>query len=532
MIAKPVLRTAGLAAILSIAGFGLAGCSQKPGDTQLASNASSSGGSSVTNPCTVNAPSEKPALPPTIQSNQLAMDCAAWQTFITLNWQADPNDPGNPDPNATWASFGTPGNTSATVWESYLDAATVFSAATQAAAWSAPRPTTLTLSQTSKFGDIDLSSIFQAGAGDHWLTNQRGDLTFYQILINQDEFAFIKQPGFDLTTAAGQLACATQPGKPVSDGPPDPGGPKRGGFNMPAGNQVNGWDDTDCAGNIVKFGQGVGAIEIKAAWTPLPADHSLDYRYKTALARIQDPKTKAMRDVTVGLVGLHIIRKTPGQLPWIWATFEQIDNTPDEAPNNGFSAPSFPANANQQPSPGYTFFNPSCTPAKDPTYQCRHNAPPRACGKGGICMPFDAPMQITRIRPVDATANSVTAYAWSLMPPKSVFNYYRLIDVQYPSKDPSPPPGPGLRVPLTQGRPVPAGAAGGPQQIVANTTLESFQQTSASCMDCHANFASIAQQKQLQATAPGQLRQVTKLTGAAAPYASDYSFVFLAETTK
>ncbi|MFX4865090.1 hypothetical protein ABTB62_20120, partial [Acinetobacter baumannii] len=81
-----------------------------------------------------------------------------------------------------WASFGAPGAKQQTVWQSYLDAATVFGASGQATAWSAPRPTTLALSQTSKFGDLDLSSIYQAGAGDHWLTNQRGDVTFYQIL--------------------------------------------------------------------------------------------------------------------------------------------------------------------------------------------------------------------------------------------------------------------------------------------------------------------------------------------------------------
>jgi len=519
-------------AVLLFGAYALAGCQRGGAGNQVAANPSPTA-SPGANPCTTVGPSQTSALPPAIQSNQLAMDCAAWQTFIALNWQADPTKPGYPDPSATWASFGTPGSTSDTVWQSYLDAATVFGGGNLQGAWQRPRPATLTLVRTSKFGDLDLSSIFQAGAGDHWLTNQRGDLTFYNILMNQDEFAFVTQKGFDLTTAAGQQKCATQVGKPVTDGPPDPDGPKRGGFNMPAGNQQNGWDDTDCAGNVVVFGQGVGSMEIKAAWTPLPADHSLDYRYKTALATIQDPVTKTTRNVTVGLVGLHIIRKLPGQLPWVWATFEQIDNTPDEAANGGFSAPSLPANANQKPSPGYTFFNPDCQPAKDPVYACRHNMPPRPCGSGGICMPFKAPMQITRIRPVDATANSVTAYAWSLMPAGSVFNYYRLIDVQFPQTNPSPPPGPGLRVPLTQGNPMPAGAAGGPQQIVSNTTLESFQQTSASCMDCHANFASIASPGLLQASSQGHLRQITRAT-AAAPnaYASDYSFIFAAETKR
>lgn len=510
----------------ALAALGLSGCNGPAPETAQATPAP------VADPCTSGGPAKSSQLPPNIGTGQLQVDCDAWQMFIALNWRADPNSPGHPDPGAQWATFGTAGDTSATVWESYLEASAVFGGGSLEGLWQRKRPATLSLARTSKFGDLDLSSIVQAGSGSHWLTNQRGEVTYYEILINQDEYEFITQDGFDLTTAAGQLSCATQTGKPVTDGPPDPDAPKRGGFNMPAGNMVNGWDDTDCKGDVAKFGQGVGAIEIKAAWTPLPPDHSLDYRYKTANAEIVDPVTKKTRTVTVGLVGLHIIRKVPGHLPWVWATFEQIDNSPDEAASGGFAAPDLPANPNRKESPGYTFFNPGCVPANDPTYGCRHNVPPRPCGKGGICDPYDAPMQITRINPVGSTANGVTAYAWSLMPTGSVFNYYRLIDVQWPQTNPSPIPGPKTRVPLTQGDPMPKGAAGGPSQIVANTTLETFQQTRASCLDCHANFASIASSGLLQATAPGALRQVRQAPAGDQPYSSDYSFIFLAETRR
>jgi hypothetical protein len=274
-------------------------------------------------------------------------------------------------------------------------------------------------------------------------------------------------------------------------------------------------------------------MEIKASWTPLPADHSLDYRYKTAIADIRDPATGKIRQVTVGLVGMHIARKRFPKLPWVWATFEHIDNSPDEAAGGGFSAPALPANPNQRPSPGYTFFDAKCTPQKDPVYQCRHNVPPVPCGKGGVCMPYKAPMQITRINPVSEPANSVTAFVWSQLPAKSVFNYYRLVDVQWPqAMVPNPPPGPGLRVPLTMGNPTPKGGAGGPGQIVANTTAESFQQKTNSCMDCHV-FASIATPTLLQAAAPGGLRKVTKAGADGQPqYAADYSFIFLSETKK
>jgi hypothetical protein len=246
-----------------------------------------------------------------------------------------------------------------------------------------------------------------------------------------------------------------------------------------------------------------------------------------------------MRKVTVGLVGLHIIRKRFPRLPWVWATFEHIDNTPDEGGTNGFTPPTLPANANQKPSPGFTFFNPNCNPQTDKAYKCVHNAPPTTrCLLGtnpATCQPFNAPMQITRINPVDDVANSVTAYAWSLLPVQSVFNYYRLINVQWPQNGigqppQNIPPGPGLTVPLYMGNPTPQGNAGGPTQIVANTTLESFQQKSNSCMDCHV-FASIytANTK----TAAGLRRGgLPAAPGGQPPYASDYSFIFLSETKR
>lgn len=520
-----------LSYLSAIIGISLSGCKGTTSPTLVA------GPSPIPQLCGKLAPGTTPSLPTQIGSNQVQLNCNSWQAFIALNWQADPTKPGFPNPNAPWASFGTPGDVTPTVWESYLEAANVFgNSGTLKGLWQAKRPAIKSLVRTAKLGTLDLSDITQAGGGHHWLTSQRGDITYYEIMMNQDEYEFITQAGFDLTTSAGQQSCASQPGKAISDGPPPPpSAPKRGGFNLPLGNVAQGWDDTDCAGNIVKFGQGVGAMEIKAAWTPLPADHSLDYRYKTAQAEIVDPVTKKVRTVTVGLVGLHIARKIFPKAPWVWATFEQIDNTPDEAANGGFSAPTLPANPNQKPTLAYSFFNPKCTPATDPTYQCKHNVPPVRCEPGTAgtsakpCDPYDKPMQITRLNPVDATANSVTAYVWGLLPPKSVFNYYRLINVQWPQAPlPSPPPGPGLRVPLTQGNPMPQGGAGGVTQIVANTTMESFQQSSNSCLDCH-SFASISPGKSLQ----GEVRKVAKTgANAPAPYASDYSFIFLAETKK
>jgi hypothetical protein len=522
-------RRRALTLALALSLPGLAGCRQSaaPGN-QVGAQAA------VANPCGALAPSKTSALPSDPGASQTEVDCSAWQAFIHLNWKADPAKRGSPDPSAQWASFGTPGDMGPTVWESYWEASAVFGSTTPLVGqWQTKLPAVKALIRTSKFGAIDLTAIDQAGSGHHWLTSQRGDITYYEVMMNRDEFEFITTQ--KLTTAAGQLACATQPGKAISDGPPPPpNAPKRGGLNFPAGMQP-GWDDTDCVGDIASYGDGVGAMEIKAAWTALPADHSLDYRYKTAVAEIRDPVTRAMRRVTVGLVGLHIIRKRFPKLPWVWATFEHIDNSPDEAPNNGFSPQVLPANPNQRPSPGFTFFNPNCNPQTDKAYKCVHNAPPTTrCLLGtnpATCQPFNAPMQITRINPVDDVANSVTAYVWSLLPAQSVFNYYRLINVQWPQAEiANPPPGPGLRVPLVMGDPKPQGNAGGPTQILANTSLESFQQKSNACMDCHVYGSIYTANTQ---TAAGLRRGAAPATqGGPLPYASDYSFIFLSETKR
>lgn len=481
------------------------------------------------NPCGAAAATLNPTIPQAAGSNELGINCFAWQSFVALNWRADPARPGYPDPAAGPGQFGLPSNATPTVWETYLEASRVFAGPLQGR-WQSRRPAVKRLVRTSKFHTLDLSDITQAGSGQHWLTSQRGEITYYEVMINRDEYEFITQDNFDLTTAAGQLACASQPGQRQSDGPPPPRGPLRGGFNMPQGSQP-GWIDTDCAGNPAAFGDGVGAMEIKAAWTPLPADGSLNHRYLAAQAEIVDPVTRRARTVTVGLVGLHIARKRFPRAEWVWSTFEHVDNSPDEAANGGWTAPMLPPNPNRRPSPGYTFFNPNCDPARDPSYRCVHNAPPRRCGTSQIsCDPYNRPMQITRLRPVDDSANQVTAWYWSLLPANSVFNYYRLIDVQWPTQPQIIVP-PGQRVPAGMGTPSPQGASGGTQQILANTTLESFQQSSASCMDCHV-FASIAPPATTRLNARG-LRQLPRvIANGQAPYASDFSFLFATETVR
>jgi hypothetical protein len=491
--------------------------------------------SAQTSPCTglgVQQVSLTPVMPPTFAPGvqQIGADCLAWQEFIYLNWQADPGNPGNPNMNAPPSAFGTPNDTTPTVWQSYLDASLVFNPpGNRRVAFAAPRSARLSLSRTSKLDGTTIQISGTAEASGGWLTNQRGALTYYQILMNQDEYQFITTNtfnGFDLTTYAGQLACASSAG---TQG--------RGGFNLPAGGAA-GNTDTDCAGNTAVYGQNIGAVEIKAAWTTLPADGSLNYRYKTAIAEITDPYGNTSQ-ATVGLVGLHIIHKYPLGPQFVWATFEQIDNSPDDNNNGTPTWPALPPNPNQQLSPGYTFFNPGCVPSQDMVYQCQRNFQPTipclpAPTQG--CQPYNAPMQVTRITPVESVANSVTAYAWSLFPSTSVYNYYRLIDVQWPGNPSTIAP--QSRTPLSAGGIQPPDST----RIMANTSLETFVQQILSCMDCHQG-APIAQQSAAPLAAgarpvrkvvilPSNRNTAEAAAATAAPYASDYSFIFVTETDR
>ncbi|RUL77513.1 hypothetical protein [Dyella choica] len=478
--------------------------------------AAQSSATSTASPCPASSTIQMQASMPTIfltSGNQIGADCLAWQEFIYLNWRAQPGNPGNPDPTASAADFGLPTDIQPKVWESYESLGEVFGTSKKASKSSGPK--LLQLADTSEFANIHLLSIGQAGNGK-WLTSQGGDLVYYDVRLNLDEAQFIQQN--HLTTFAGQQACASNQQAQQKG---------VGGLNLPQG----GGQDTDCSGNPQTYGLNLGTIELKSSWVQLPADHSLDYRYLTTQANIVPPIGKPYT-ATVGLVGLHIIHKMQGGPQFVWATFEQIDNDPDN--NNGNpQPPQLPPNSNQQPSPGYVFYSASCTPATDPFYQCKPNElPGTACTtlappyQPAGCDPYNAPNQVTRIYSVDSTANSATGYAWTLMPANSVFNYYRLIEVQWPNA-PSPLP-PGSTTPLTTGDITPNAST----LITANSTAETYVQNTHTCLSCHMNapIATPSSVALMRVQNGSMQRQILLGKQTTNTYASDYSFIFTAGT--
>lgn len=443
-------------------------------------------------------------------NNQNAFNNLAWQQFIALNWVADPNYAGQPDTTALPASFGMPLDQRPVVWESFKEASEVFQAnAAPPRPWRAPRglPAAMAefagnsnLKATSRHGlkglyapskftggpQLDLSEFQEAFARGAWLTAQakmNNYITLFEKRLNEDEFNYINMNHLYDADIQQQFAADS-------------------GINLPDGSAA-----------FASYGT-VGAIEVKAAWIQLN-DSTLWPLFKTSKAYVTypsatGPTTPAL--VTVGLVALHIIRKTPNAQQFAWSTFEHVNNAPSIADIQKKTLKAW-----------YTYFNAACDSLTDP-YRCVQNHQP-VPGKDS----YSSPVQVVRTTPISSTtANNIMALnanTWATIAaanPQSVFLNYQLVNVLWPNNNTSIPK--GDTIPLTDGGATPPQA----QQPVANTVLETYHQN-IFCLACHAS-AAIAQ--------PGASRTLirvrtrgTQLTKAFSTtdtpqIASDYSFLF------
>jgi hypothetical protein len=196
------------------------------------------------------------------------------------------------------------------------------------------------------------------------------------------------------------------------------------------------------------------AIKVKAAWKVMGAAGSRQpddpTRFYTTQALILDPDTNVCTQALVGLVGLHIVVKTQ-QLPqWNWATFEHVDNAPDQ------SGP--------EPGKPYNFFSSQCA-------GCPLNTPPSKEHP-------NMPTQVVRLIPVSSVApNTIFQTALKTLRPDNVWQYYELVDSQWA----------GTRENL--------GVPSQPKYL-ANTTQETYLQGAVNnpkaphgCINCHGTFA-------------------------------------------
>lgn len=464
-------------------------------------------------------PTVQPILPADVKVpvSQFNFNNLAWQQFITLNWAADPALPGQPNPSVPPSAFGAPGDTTPVVWETYKESSEVFlPGGAVPAPWNAVRslpaafakiegfaglratlrPGVKGLISRSKFDGgptlnlLDLGDIVEAGTGGAWLTAQpkmNNYLTLFEKRLNQDEFNYIVQN--QLYNATNQAPFVQSPG-----------------LNLPDGSKA-----------FATYGT-AGAIEIKAAWIQLD-DPSVWPRFKTSRAYVSYPTAGGGQTppalVTVGLVGLHIIRKTPNAQQFVWSTFEHVNNDPSTTDLQ-----------NQTLKAWYTYYNLNCNPETD-YYGCTPNRRP-VPGTD----PYNAPVQVVRTTPLStSTVNNIVTLnqnVWATIAaanPNSVFLNYQLVNTLWPNANTTIPA--GATIPLTKGNSQPPET----QQPVASTILETYHQN-IDCLTCHTNAAvasTTAARSEvvvLSAATLAKRQAASKSTADPAKPATDYSFLF------
>jgi hypothetical protein len=366
----------------------------------------------------VNSPQVPPdvAIPGGFAGNPIAFfDDYSWRAFIALVWPALNGQRGQPDPNQTVDGPGP------RVFETYKALEEVFhNDGSAPSGWNQFDPAQynpcgiaagwgdMTLGSFSKF-----SNIGQAGFG-----NLVGPL----IAQNRTYVRFLtayNQVEFDQIVANRWYLRA----------------------NLP----------TATSGSIT-FNN--GSLDVKSAWidmTNVPHPE----RYYVRSAHLLDPLTGVCKPTNVGLVGLHIVQKTPTRPQWIWSTFEQVDNVP-------------PA---QTGAPGNFNLNDGTStpmPARNP-YDLDQV----------VQSPTPPPFNVTRIQPIHASTQSTNQEYQAALAPNSVWRNYQLVMTQWPLV-PSSPSTPG-----TPQNTFPGTSA--PNTAFANVTMETFDQITpfTSCMACH-----------------------------------------------
>ncbi len=352
----------------------------------------------------------------------------SWRSFVAMIWPALPGRRGMADPAKTIGDAGPRVfETYKPLWEVFHDNGTAprasfdeYDGAENNACRTAPG-----------FGDLILASgngiddIGQAGAGELVgpLAAQNGRYLRYMTLYNQTEFEHIVRHKLYLRSALPEVP-SPRPATPV-----------------------------------VQFPN--GSIAIKAAWIDMTGFSAEQRkRYYTRTATVREAGGARCSKVTVGLVGLHIVQKTPSRPQWIWSSFEQVDSVP-------------PARMN---APGKFALN----DGKD------------------AGLPAENPLALVPLARQPVKPFNVTRAPGGSIHPKTnlinllyerllkdtVWQYYQLVVTQWP------------RLEGDQSVPVPASQNGdisntfpglGATSAFANVTMETFDQgrPQLGCMSCH-----------------------------------------------
>jgi hypothetical protein len=360
------------------------------------------------------------SIPSGFSSNPIQFfDDFSWRSFIALVWPAQPGQRGRPDPNqrigtvsgplvfetlkADWEVFQPNGAAPSPTWNDFAGGNTI----------KVSNPCGVNVNVG--FNDFVLASfskfanLGQAGFGNliHALPAQNKTWVRYATAFNQIEFTQIVPNKWYLRQ------------------------------NLPA---------------TIIFSD--GALDVKSAWIDMTDIPRRD-RYYTRTAWLLDPVTGTCAQKTVGLVGLHIVQKTPSRPQWIWSSFEQIDTVPSQL---GVQGPF-----------GFNGGSGNPMPPSDPN----GGWPPQDVQNPIV-------FNVQRLKPVHACTQATnSAYQQSL---GGVWQFYQLVMTQWPvpGNTPQNSGAPGFTFPGTI-------SPGDNATSFANTTLETWDQKSITtgCMNCH-----------------------------------------------
>lgn len=318
------------------------------------------------------------------KDSQALFDIFSWNSFIALNWSANPQ---TCEPDTS--KLITDKNPGPVVWETFSQDTDVFVApGTKPAEWCTPqqnepkkfsfrKASPTFLQRLSLSSPMIASDIAEAVGGV--LTDQNGRFVRYEKRLNHDEYQYIVTN--NLWNKQGQQGQT---------------------IDFPSGSNSSGQ---------------TGAIEIKAAWKVLtPEEIKKGSFYTTEAIVDNDEKGDPSPDpnpVTLGLVGLHIIHKTSTQPNWIWSTFEHVDN-----------APTIDTGEMKKP---HSFYNQDCFGQYCEQNKQTATKPYKELKQDGT--PINSPVQVVRTTPLQAS-KELNQYYQNLLE-GSVWANYELVSTQW-----------------------------------------------------------------------------------------------------
>jgi len=358
----------------------------------------------------------------------LYFDDFAWRAFLAMVWPAAPGKRGVADSGKPVSAAGPRVfETMKSLWEVFHEDGSAplaefqaYDAAVHNACKVRPQFGDLVLASFSGIDDIG-----QAGAGELTgpLVAQNGRYVRTQTLYNKTAFDFIVRNRYYLRSNLPKVP-SPRPTTPVMDFPN-------------------------------------GSIVLKAAWLDMegfPAEQVK--RYYTRSAMVRDPGAGTCSSVIVGLVGLHIVQKTPSRPQWIWSSYEQIDSVPPSR----FGDPV-----------KFTFHDGGKTPMPAENPLALVPLAPQPVKPFNVERPFTA-----KVHP----KTELTNYQYQELLKDSMWQYYGIVVTQWP------------RLEGNQALPVPATLNGditntfpgaGAFSAFANVAMETFDQgrPQLGCMSCH-----------------------------------------------